>query len=143
MSAEASNAAVETVFAALRADAALAPLPRIYQFAQGYGALYNAALAAPGVVLVAWAQGGDKGARVRGVLEAWHDVVVSVCENTAPGKNTTGADAASWAQAIIRAVGAGRNTEVANRAYDLGKADEGICVYFVNLRVRTFETLKL
>ena len=141
MSTPTSHPAVDMVFADLAATASLAPLPRIYQFAQGYGALYNAALASPGIALVAWAQDAKLAGTIKGAAELKHKVVLAVCENTAPGKNTTALASAGWALAIIRALGAARDIELDSDTYQLGKADEGLCIYYVNLRVRTFETL--
>lgn len=146
---------IETVFPRVRAliaaDATCAALPLIDQLDREYNNKYTAALKTPGMVFALWSAGGYAAdGNDNQQIRLDNELILSVIENTAPGKNTSGLSALQWVRRLLRVLhGQGLTGGPRNRAtirhstrspaFELGEMGEGLVIYFINLSVDSVE----
>lgn len=136
-----------------------AEIPVLSQFDPDYIAKYEAALRpvaeevpddGPGLVFVLWATGGDPaGGNDTQLLDLNNGVVIAVVESQR--HNSTGKGALEWALHLLKLLHNADGTPARGRpalrhpakgpAYELGGLGEGLVLYFVNLEIRTTESV--
>ena len=127
-----------------------ASVPALSQTDPDYSAKYEAALRSPGVIFVLWSAGGHPASGADyPQIDLENGLLLSVVENSAPGKNTTGLSCIQWVRRLLvilhqagkpakggRAVIRHPDTQP---AYEIGPVGQGVVCYFVNLVVRSTE----
>ena len=125
-------------------------VPAVSQLDPQYSARYEAALQSPGVVFVLWSAGGvPASGNDTPLLDLENGLLLSVVENTAPGKNTTGLSALQWVRRLLQILHQSGRPQRGARAvirhpehdpaYEIGPVGHGRACYFINLVVRSTE----
>lgn len=134
---------------AARPEVIAAGIPILSQLDPEYNQKMEAALAAPGVLFVAWLGSGEESAGDETIhaLNLDNMVALALVEN--PKKNTTGKSALAWVELGLTAIKhAGHPTakgprpaRLVNPAFELGPLNTGLVPYFITFRVKSGNSL--